>query len=150
MLQVPVMLQLPAMLQVAGKLLARPSATTLANAQGCVSPTYRRLPTIVPPRPAPRHTHTTGEELLSAPLISWPPQWALPVWQEFIFLRGEGRLRGRGRRRGESTAARGPGGGRWAHIDRSIATVPAHAHPQTSLAGAFLRRFSHCHRWCVP
>ena len=44
-------------------------------------------------------------------------------------------------RRGRSTAARGLGGGRWAHIDRSIATVPAHAHPQTSLAGTFLRRF---------
>ena len=28
-----------------------------------------------------------------------------------------------------------------AHIDRSTATVPAHAHPQISLAGAFLRRF---------
>jgi hypothetical protein len=44
----------------------------------------------------------------------------------------------------------GPRGERRAHIDPSIATVPAHAHPQISLAGAFLRRFFHCRRWCVP
>ena len=63
---------------------------------------------------------------------------------------GSGGLRGGGGGEGGAPRRGASGGGRWAHIDRSIATVPAHAHPQTSLAGVFLRRFFHCRRWCVP